>query len=283
VGGIARPRSPDRIVSGHGLSLGGDKNEVEMMFEKFGIKAMDVSATESPPPDCGQGEVSPQSALSPSHLYNETSKLLAEFADGKSVRPATADCPPPQPPSKRKKSAPQVPDANDDRSIASEHHDTDGGKDKRKSNDAKASNVGKSSKVRDTGKSSKVRDVGKTKQEVDSREKVRGSSSEKTEVVFIHESSIDIGSRKVSESSCEPALKVKLYIEEPGESSSDNVVMGSSTDDVRGGGGDNWLGQQSSIITSQPRATTSDTGPSINIHSTVCSFFFNLFRYSLSC
>ena len=58
-----------------------DKNEIEKMFEKFGIKAYD--GDDNALQNADETEQNQNTFLSPSHVYNEQSKLLDVLADVK--------------------------------------------------------------------------------------------------------------------------------------------------------------------------------------------------------
>lgn len=82
-----KSRSPDRSMFDT-AAVAGDrsKNEVEKMFEKFGIKVASGSDDEDKVQQESTTEVitkDPDSTVSPSHLYNERSKLLDDLPDAR--------------------------------------------------------------------------------------------------------------------------------------------------------------------------------------------------------
>ena len=87
-GNSKRPRSPERVAVELSTS-GKNKNEVEKMFEKFGIKVdsydepknTNATATVEVVKDSKKDGKEVDINLSPSHLYNEKSKLLDEVPD----------------------------------------------------------------------------------------------------------------------------------------------------------------------------------------------------------
>lgn len=79
-----KSRSPDRSMFDT-AAVAGDrsKNEVEKMFEKFGIKVPGGSDDEDKVQESSAEVITkdPDSTVSPSHLYNEHSKLLDDLSD----------------------------------------------------------------------------------------------------------------------------------------------------------------------------------------------------------